>query len=150
MISVEDVMTRDPATLSQFNSLADARKLMTEKGFRHIPIINEFKELIGLVSQRNIYQHGVSSQTFMSEEELSAIETGTLLSDIMTTGVQTIHQETNVRHAAELIHKKKFGCLPVVSHDNKLLGIITDHDFVAITIHLLKMMDEREPLSFDE
>ena len=68
MISIEEVMTVSPITLSQFNSLADARKLMREKRIRHIPIINEFQELIGLVTERNVFQHGVSSQTYMSDD----------------------------------------------------------------------------------
>jgi len=150
MITVEDVMTRDPVTLSRFNSLADARKPMNEKRFRHIPIVNEHKELIGLVTQRNVFQHGVSSQTFMDENELSQIETGTLLSDVMTTHLTTVSPTQNIRHAAQLVFKNKFDCLPVIDDDGKLLGIITDHDFVEMTLHLLELMDEKEPIELDD
>ncbi len=150
MVSIDDVMTHNPTTLSQFNSLADARQLMREKKFRHIPIVNEHKELIGLLSERDVFQHGVSSQSYMTEEELASIETGTLISDIMTREVTTIDRECPVRHAAELIYRKKYGCLPVVNANKQLLGIITDHDFVAITIHLLQLLEENEPLELDD
>ncbi|WP_144393013.1 CBS domain-containing protein [Pleionea sediminis] len=150
MIAIEDVMTQNPITLSRFNSLADARKLMKDKGFRHVPIVNEFGELVGLVTQRTIYQYGISSQTFMDEKELSEIETGTLLSDIMTTELTTVSPRCKVNRAAEIIHKHKFGCLPVVDADKKLKGIITDHDFVTICVQLLEMLEESEPLEDDE
>ena len=35
MISISEIMTRDPVTLVRFNGLADARKLMQDKNPRH-------------------------------------------------------------------------------------------------------------------
>ncbi len=43
------------------------------------------------------------------------------------------------------MQKHKIGCLPVVE-DNKLVGIITDSDFVAIAINLLELQEEIEPI----
>ena len=148
MITVKEMMTSNPITLSRFNSLHDARKLMEEKGFRHIPIVDD-EELVGLVSQRNIFANGVSSQELMSKEELSKIEAGTLIADIMSTNITTITAKINVADAAHLIFNKKFGCLPVVDNNNHLVGIITDHDFVSMTIQLLDMMHQQEPLEDD-
>jgi len=150
MITIEELMTPNPLTLSQYSSLADARKLMNEKQIRHVPVVNEDKELIGLVTQRTVLTHGVSSQTFASEKELAKIEAGVLLSDIMTKNLTTATSNWGIRKAAQIIHKTKFGCLPVVDDENKLVGIITDHDFVATTIHLLEMMEQSEPLEDDE
>ncbi|WP_196137704.1 HPP family protein [Aliikangiella sp. G2MR2-5] len=150
MITVEDIMTRNPESLSRYNSLSDARKLMTEKHFRHIPIVDDNGELIGLVTQRNVLAHGIASQDFADAEELDKIEQGTLLADIMTAKLVTVLPEVKIASAAQLVHKHKFGCLPVVDSDNKLVGIITDHDFVEITIQLLEMMESTEPMDFDD
>ena len=150
MLTVEEFMTQNPVTLSRYNSLADARKLMRDNGFRHIPIIDENNELIGLVSQRNVLAHATSSQTFLDKEELAKIESGTLLADIMVTGLTTISTQMKIADAAHLIHKKKYGCLPVVDGENRLKGIITDHDFVSITIQLMDMMDQNEPINEEE
>lgn len=150
MIAIETVMTTNPQTLSQFHSLADARKLMRDKGFRHIPIVNEYQELIGLVTQRTVLQHGISSQSFLSENELSEIETGTLLSDIMTKELTTISPACSVSLAAKIIHQTKYGCLPVIEPNNKLVGIVTDHDFVTICLQLLELMEQTEPLELDD
>jgi len=150
MLTVEEFMSANPVTLSRYNSLADARKLMDEKGFRHIPIVDDQQYLIGLVSQRNILAHATSSQTFLDRDELAKIESGTLLADIMVSNLTTISPDMNVADAAHLIHKKKFGCLPVVDEENRLKGIITDHDFVAMTLQLLDTMDQSEPLGDED
>ena len=41
MITVRDMMTHQPVTLSRFNTLNDARELMDKHRFRHIPIVDE-------------------------------------------------------------------------------------------------------------
>jgi CBS domain-containing protein len=146
MITVEEIMTQNPVTLSRYNSLHDARKLMDEKRFRHIPIVDENKILIGLVTQRNILANGISSQSLIEADELAKIEQGTLLADIMTTDLTTISSKLKISDAAHIIHKHKFGCLPVTNSSDQLVGIITDHDFVEITIQLLDMMDASEPM----
>lgn len=150
MITVQEMMSPDPVTLSRYNTLHDARQMMEEKQFRHIPIVDEDSRLIGLVTQRNVLAHGVSSQQLASRDELTAIESGTLLADIMISDVVTVTAGVKINDAAHLVHKNKFGCLPVVDRDHRLLGIITDHDFVEITIELLDMMEQREPLEIED
>ncbi len=150
MITVQEMMTPNPITLLRYNSLADARKLMQEKKFRHIPVVDDNQKLIGLVSQRNVLANAVSSQDFINKEELTKIESGTFLADVMSTGLTTVKADMKISDAAHLLYKKKYGCLPVVDDDNCLIGIITDHDFVSITIQLMDMMDANEPLELDD
>ena len=41
------------------------------------------------------------------------------------------------REAAEILYRNKYGCLPVLDGDNKLVGIITEADFLRLAIALL-------------
>lgn len=150
MVTIEEVMSANPITLSRFNSLADARQLMKEKGFRHIPIVGDEGELLGLVSERDVLSLGNSSQSLIDDEEICKTESGTLIADIMTSNLTTVMPNLTVENAAKILHKYKFGCLPVVDKNNILRGIITDHDFVEITIQLLAMMRRREPPEIDQ
>ncbi len=150
MVTIGEVMTQQPCTLSRFNSLKDARQLMEEKRFRHIPIVDDDNRLIGLVSQRNVLAFSTVDQSVVGKDECLENEVGTLLADIMTTELITVTTKDSVRTAAQLIYEKKIGCLPVVNGENELLGIVTDSDFVAITIHLLELAEHAEPLSEDE
>ncbi|HAD42927.1 MAG TPA: hypothetical protein DCF97_07350, partial [Plesiomonas shigelloides] len=43
----------------------------------------------------------------------------------------------------------RIGCLPV-TEQSKLVGIITDSDFVAVAIHLLELEEETDPPEQDE
>ncbi len=149
MINVKDMMTPNPISLSKFNTLSDARKLMEERRFRHVPITDEHRQLLGLVTQRNVLDNAVSKQNMLDDNEREKIESGILLADIMTTELTTVTPDINISQAAHIVHQKKFGCLPVIDHDRKLIGIITDHDFVEITINLLEMMDQSEPLELE-
>jgi CBS domain-containing protein len=149
MIIIEDVMTREPFTLSRFSSLKDARALMNEKCIRHVPIVDEQNVLVGLVSQRDVLAHGQADAVKVGQEELLENESGTLLADVMTEQLVTIPPTANVRSAAQALFNYKFGCLPVVDEQQHLLGIVTDTDFVAITIQLLEMAEEVEPVADD-
>jgi CBS domain-containing protein len=53
---IDDFMTRDPATLSPEASIGDAASLMTERHFRHIPIIASDGAAIGVASIKDIIQ----------------------------------------------------------------------------------------------
>ena len=45
--------------------------------------------------------------------------------------------DTLLREAAEILYRNKYGCLPVLDGDNKLVGIITEADFLRLAIALL-------------
>ena len=50
----------------------------------------------------------------------------------------------NLRQAALRLQEYRYGCLPVVAK-GKLIGIITDSDFVAVAINLLEQLEDTEP-----
>lgn len=54
--SIDAFMTRSPATLSPEDSIGDAAALMTERHFRHIPIIAKDGTAIGIASIKDIIQ----------------------------------------------------------------------------------------------
>ena len=43
--------------------------------------------------------------------------------------VETVSRDTDIRVAAQIMFKHKYGCLPVVEGD-RLIGILTEADFV--------------------
>jgi CBS domain-containing membrane protein len=64
----------------------------------------------------------------------------------MVTKVATVDESASLRQAALFLEKHRIGCLPVVSEE-KLVGIITDTDFVGVAINLLEQLEEFEPLA---
>jgi CBS domain-containing protein len=140
MITVDEFMTSDPCTLRETNLINDARKIMTEKHIRHIPVTDNDNHVLGLVTQRDIL---AATEPGLMQQAKSASDSDIRLSDIMIRNVSVIHKTDSLRQAALYIQSHKYGCLPVVS-DDRLVGIITDSDFIAIAINLLEQVELSE------
>ena len=54
---VDRFMTPDPACLGPSDSLGDAVRLMTEGGYRHIPLLDEHGRRAGLIAARDIVNY---------------------------------------------------------------------------------------------
>jgi CBS domain-containing protein len=102
-----------------------------------VPIVGEDKELLGLITQRDLLAVG------------SAQADGNGVTKIMRRKVYTVSEESDMRSAALMMQEYKIGALPVLQ-DKKLVGIITDSDYVALAINLLEQLDEFEPEEIDD
>ena len=60
MLKVNDLMTTELFTLSESDNLKMARSLMDLQRIRHIPIVNDNREFIGLVTHRDILRATIS------------------------------------------------------------------------------------------
>ncbi len=140
MLSVAEIMTAQPYTLGPDANLAQARELMAQHHIRHIPIVSGDSCLVGVVSQRDVL---AAEGSKVQGEQLAGDgpEQSVALSSILTSPVQSVSEETSLRGSAMHLQKNKLGCLPVL-RDGKLVGIITDTDFVAIAIHLIDQLDQ--------
>lgn len=141
MITIDELMTANPYTLRENDTLEDARRIMTERHIRHIPITDDNHHLLGLVTQRDVLE--ATDPGSKQHANSSSSSDNIKLSDIMIRNVSVVHQSESVRQAAMFLRSHKFGCLPVVSND-RLVGIITDSDFIDIAINLLEQVDMAE------
>lgn len=139
-IQVEEMMNTNLFTLPPEATLAQAKHLMAEQLIRHIPIVNDSQQLVGLVSHRDILATGGMH---------TRDKDGLKLSGVMTTSPYCISPKTGVKQAAQLIKREKYGCLPVLSK-GELVGIVTGSDFVQVAIILLEMMEANEPEALEQ
>jgi CBS domain-containing protein len=149
MLTVAEIMTREPYTLGPDDTLATARQLLAEHHIRHIPIVSADGSLLGVVSQRDVLAAG--DTTVLNREGGSSRENYVALSSIMSSPVQSVDESASLRGTAMHLQKHKVGCVPVL-RKGKLVGIITDSDFVAIAINLMEQLEAAEPeeLDFDD
>jgi CBS domain-containing protein len=150
MLTVTDIMTREPYTLGPDDSLADARSLMAQHHIRHIPVVAGDGIVAGVVSQRDVLA-AEDSHVINPEGENQERDSFVALSSIMSSPAQTIDEYASLRGTALHLQQHKLGCLPV-TRDGKLVGIITDADFVSIAINLMEQLEEvePEPLDYDD
>lgn len=143
MLSVSEIMTAQPYTLEPDDSLAKARELMSEHHIRHIPVVSGDGFLVGVVTQRDVLA-AADSSVLPDQAAHEAEERYVALSSVMTSPVQTVDESASLRGTAMHMQQNKLGCLPVVK-DDRLVGIITDSDFVAIAINLMEQLESSEP-----
>lgn len=130
-LRVCDVMTREVETLDSNQQLAIAKDLMHQRRIRHLPILGEENELVGIVSQRDLFFGALAWS--MGQGELAqqkALEAFSV-KQVMHTDVVTIDPDKPLSEAARLMAEHKIGCLPVL-RAGRLIGILTEADFVAL------------------
>jgi len=132
MIKVADFMTRELVTVKEDDDLALAESILRLGGVRHLPVVHQGK-LVGLVTQRDLLRSGASGGGPTARAILAR--------DIMTRDVTTVGPETSLAHAAHLMLRHKYGCLPVCAPDGTLLGIITESDFVRFAADVVQDLD---------
>jgi len=141
--TVEQFMATAVQTLSADDTLADALELMERYGCYHMPVVNEASELQGLVSHRDVLRAMPSSLVPDADEP---DPTSVYVHHFMQRELITVKPDTGLKQAAMFIRNARIGCLPVVQ-DKKLLGIITDTDFISIAVELFDQVGEIEPIA---
>ena len=51
---LKNVMTKDPCTLKEYNTLKDALEIMTKGGFGCIPVVDDDRRIKGIITQTDI------------------------------------------------------------------------------------------------
>ena len=129
-VCVADVMTRDVHTTTPVATVSDVTKQMSITGVRHLPVVNYKHEPIGIVTQRDLFRH--VGRVLEAEKGEMRGQVG----EFMSPTVESASPATPLAEAAEKMLAKKFGCLPVVEEDRKLVGILTRSDLLRHLIEL--------------
>ncbi|TGV00757.1 CBS domain-containing protein [Flavivirga rizhaonensis] len=114
---VKHIMNSDIFSVNKKDSVELVLNIMKWKNIHHMPVINNDRELVGLISWTD-----VTSYLEQPKQQNDAVN------KIMKTDVVTTHEYMPVEAAKELMEKNNIGCLPVVKQ-NKLVGLITRNDF---------------------
>ena len=142
MLSVAEIMTHEPYTLGPDDSLVDAAKLMREHHIRHVPVVSGDGSVIGVVSHRDVL--AASDSRLVHEDIAEGREAYVALSAVMSSPVQTVTESAELRAVATHLRQHRVGCLPV-TREGRLVGIISDSDFVEVAIALMEQLEMSEP-----
>jgi CBS domain-containing protein len=120
--TVEQIMTSDLFTVDAEDLVDLAANLMDWEHIRHVPVEDNDGRLVGLVSHRQMLR--IVGQGIKKDGKPVAVR------EIMTPSPITVTPETTSLDAIKVMRKHGVGCLPVVGDDNKLVGIVTEFDFL--------------------
>lgn len=129
---VEQIMKRNVIKILETASIKEAHELMEKHRVRHLPVVNEKEDLIGIISDRDI--RDARPSVFDTEEHLEYFANP--VSKIMVSNVITAHPLDFVEDVSSIFYEHHIGCLPI-EEDNKLVGIITETDILHTLVQLM-------------
>lgn len=129
-VKVEDYMTTQLFTVQEDELLEMVAFLMERNQIRHVPVEDEQNRLVGLVSYRSILR--------MASDMGNEGDKGTTpVKTIMERDPVCVTPETSTLEAIDMMRKNAVSCLPVLK-DEKLVGLVTEADFMPIAYELLE------------
>ena len=125
----ENGMILDPITLYEDGKVKDALGIMKEYSIGGIPVVNKKKELVGIVTNRDL--------RFERNMERPIVE-------VMTKeNLITVTEFIDFEKAADILQQHRIEKLPVVDKNNRLVGLITYKDVIKIKSRPFAYKDER-------
>jgi len=137
MLKVKDIMTTEVFVLNSSHTLELVRSLMRIKHVRHVPIVDPDNTFVGLITHRDLLAQTISHLADVDEDEQEYLDRHIHIMNIMKTDILAVDPEMDVCKAITQLLENKYGCLPVVEN-GKLVGIVTEADFLELTLSLLQ------------
>ena len=134
---VRERMTSPAVTITPETPFQEALKLMRDKKFRRLPVVDSAGKIVGIVSERDMLHASPSPATSLSVWEVNYLLWKLKISDIMTHNVLTLNQDTPIEDAASLMVTHKIGGVPVVDDSGKVVGVITETDIFRAFVEML-------------
>jgi CBS domain-containing protein len=145
-VSIGEVMTRDPVTARPYQPVLEAVALMTERGFKHVPIVDDDGRLVGIVSDRDV-RTAIGDPAEALGRELTEIEEMPI-STVMTTPAESVSTDAPLVEVAHRLAHESIGALPVVDRGARVVGIVSYVDVVRKLLDLVT--SRRESASIGE
>lgn len=130
-MTVDDVMTPDPAFLGPEDTVREVIDLLFSLDVRHVPIVRGDHELVGMISDRDVREATLPVVTaFENPDEARKIYEKPA-ADLMRTDLVSVERQTPASEVVDLMLDQKIGAVPVVEGD-KLVGIVSYIDILRV------------------
>ena len=127
-VQVFELMTTDPSTIEPDATLREAAGLMLEGGFRHLPVVDANRKLVGILSERDV-------RTFLGVElgEFHKASRGTedLVESLMKPNPIALLPKTPLTEALEVFADERVGAVPVLNENETLAGMLSYVDVMT-------------------
>lgn len=133
-VQISSIMTKEVVTVKMDDFLRTIHRIFENVKFHHVLVIED-NELYGVISDRDILKAispyvGTPSQLLRDEATMDK-----RAHQIMSRHPVTIAKEQSVDEAIALLLKENVSCLPVISLDGHIEGIVTWKDLIKSYLH---------------
>jgi CBS domain-containing protein len=139
MPTARDLMTKNPVTLRVTATVKDAVQILQSMEIRHLPVVNEDDELVGMISDRDLRSMSIPrslDDRWLGELRIALQER---IATIMTADVLSVEVETDASEIIELMLEHKIGAVPVTDADGSLVGIVS---YIDVLRELSALVEE--------
>jgi CBS domain-containing protein/gamma-glutamylcysteine synthetase len=130
-LKVEEFMQTDLFTVQRDDIIEFVAEMMDWRKIRYMPVENAQGKLVGLVTSRLLLRHFAKNNQLPKKEQI-------LVKDIMLDEPKTVKPTATLIEALRLMRESQIGCLPVVNDESELIGVITEMDFLRISLRLIE------------
>ncbi len=122
-MKIEEIMTKNPATVTPGTTVRDAAKLMQREDTGIIPVVESegTKKLVGVVTDRDIAVRAVAEGRGPD----------TPVREVMTPEVKYCFDHEDLELVARTMGDQQVRRLPVADHEKRLVGILSLADVAA-------------------
>jgi CBS domain-containing protein len=114
MATAMDIMTTKVVTIRQTASVRDAIRTLDELDVRHLPVLDEHKELVGMLSDRDLLRLRRSAEGMQRP-----------VSEVMSADVLAVTPTTEISEIIDIMSENRVGAVPVVDNESQLAGLVS-------------------------
>ncbi len=125
MLSARDLMTENPVTVDPMTTVRRAIELLHTLDIRHLPVVSEERELVGMISDRDLrvlsVQYAGGAEPLGNVEITLEARVASLMKDV----VLAVEADAAASEVIDLMIEHKIGAVPVTDLNGTLVGIIS-------------------------
>lgn len=125
----EQFMQDDVHAYRQEDDGETLAQAMTEGGFGSVPIVDQNRHLLGIVSEFDLLK------ALHEEKSLASVKAG----DLMTPNPITVSPETPTMDILQLLEAKHLIRMPVVNEEGKLVGVVARRDVLQGYLNAIRV-----------
>ncbi len=138
---IADRMRKNPITATPDMSISEASSKMKAEKIHRMPVLDEYKHLVGVISEKDILLAAPSPASTLSAYEINYLLSRLKVKNIMSRNPLTITKDTTIEEAVKLMAENDLSCLPVME-GGYLVGIVSKSNLLKI---LLEMLGDKYP-----
>jgi len=131
---VEEVMTREPATVTVDTTIKAAAAVLAERQISSLPVLDGEGRLCGVVSEADLIREAFvpDARGHMLPGQYGDRPTPRSVGEVMTPHAITAHESSDIADIAEVMTSTAVKSLPVIDDDGRLVGVVSRSDLVKV------------------
>ncbi len=135
-MKLPEIMTDKVITGQPDEGLREAFFKMRHNHIRHLPVVDADMKLLGIVTDRDLRRPDWVDEA-PDISHVYYLDDNMALKNVMTRNPIVVHTYDPVQRAAQVMRENRFGALPVLNKEERLVGMVSAVDMLQILEEML-------------